>query len=221
MFARHLKILANAVALATTVTMSLTPRTSAQARPRLEIAPALGTYVPTGALPYGPRGTTHFGCLDTGAESCSLTERQALAVAVGGRVTSWFGNRGAIESSVWYAPAGVTGSERGPGNILMGSLRLVANLAPRATTMATYLLGGPVVIHRFGSYVADLTGTTSFGGALGICLDIHPGREFAFRAQLEDYLYSVRFEAGGEKRSQQDLVLSVSVNLFGRRERRV
>jgi hypothetical protein len=205
------------------LTISLAPLTGAQARRRVEIAPALGAYAPMLDLP----DVGLVGCFDF---PCSHPNRQKLSVAVGGRVTSWLSNRGAIEGSFWYAPSGVSGDySNTSGNIVMAGLRLGLNLVPRAPAMSVLLMGGPALVQRSGDFYDGLRGRTSFGGALGIGLYTHPGRRFGFRAAIEDYLSSARFGytpptgyplrnyPPGPRKLQQDLVLSLSIDPFGQR----
>jgi hypothetical protein len=107
----------------------------------------------------------------------------------------------------------------------MGTLRFVLSVAPQAPTVSPLLTAGPAVIHRSGDAYANVRGTLSPGAAVGIGLDIHPGRHFAFRAQIEDYLYDVKFASGtgpgvGEWKFQHDVVLSLSTSLVGQRGER-
>ena len=208
MFARTL--------LATAAAIALAHPASAQARRKVEIAPALGAYAPTGRLPIF-RGTTHV-CYGDANGGCRPNVLSAKAtVAVGGRVTAWLSNRAAIEGSFWYAPSGVTGFVQGDvdgaGSIVMADLRLVLNLVPHAP-MSALLMAGPAVIQRF----SDFGKPTAVGGAVGIALDVHPmrsgwmkslpgGGRFGFRPAIEDHLYAL----GGK--FQQDFVFSLSIGL--------
>jgi hypothetical protein len=232
MFARALKVLVNGVALASTAMIALAHPTSAQARLRFEIAPALGFYGPTRQLPFFP-WIAYERC-----GSCPGPRlKQNPAMAVGGRATAWLNQREAIEGSFWYSRSGVTGSDNytfstvsltAAGKIVLADLRFVLRLAGPASRMSVLLMGGPAVIHRFGDYYTDyapfvgsVTGTTSFGGTLGTGLDIYTGHCFGFRAQIEDYLYSIRFEGSdpryadsSERKVQQDFVFSLSLSPF-------
>lgn len=227
MFARALEVLVNGVALAAAAEVTLAHPTSAQTHPRFEIAPALGVYLPSRQLPLGP---TPAICVEDENGQCrTFFLEQSGAVAVGGRVTVWLNNRGAVEGLFWYSPSGVTGfvveDYEGAGNVVMASLRFVASLAPRARTMSVLLMGGPAVIHHSGDYYSDLRGATSFAGVLGIGLDIHPGRRFSFRAEVEDYVYSAQLASGipmgsttaGPRTLHHDFVLSLSISAFGQR----
>jgi len=201
------------------VAIALTHPTSAQAQFRLEIAPALGAYMPTGQLPLGALTLTDVCTEHPEDPLCPTTSprrRANRAVAIGGRWTAWFGKGGAIEGSFWYSPSGSTvNAFEDPGTAVVGSLRGVLSLAPQARTMSVLLMGGPAVIHRSG-FPNDLT---SFGGTVGLGLDIHPGRGLGFRAEIEDYLYSTQSTAGNGL-FHQDFVLSLSMSPFGQRGER-
>ena len=80
---------------------------------------------------------------------------------------------------------------------MVGSVRGVLSLAPRAPTMSVVLMGGPAVIARPGD-------ETSFGGTVGISLDVHPGTGVSFRAGIEDYVYSTT-------QTHNDFVFSFSI----------
>jgi len=227
MFARALKAMVNGVAFTTAGAIALAHPTNAQAQRRLEIAPVLGAYMPTRHLPQ--LGDYEYGCaVPGGAPPCPAPDfKQTRAVAVGGRVTAWLSNRGAIEGSLWYSPSGVTGwlGYEAAANIVVADLRVVLSLAPPAPTTSVLLMAGPAVIHRSGDAYADVRGTTSPGGALGVGLNIHPGRHFGLRAQIDDYLYRVKFASGtgpgvSAWKFQHDFVFSLSISPFGRRGER-
>jgi hypothetical protein len=219
MFARAL--------LATAAAIAIAHQASAQAHRRLEIAAALGTYVPMNQLPVGPGNMFAETAICLGHDPLGLCPpgpslQQKQALAIGGRVTSWLSRRSAIEGTFWYSPSGVTQTYRSAGKIVIADVRFVLSLAPQASTMSVLLLGGPAVIQRFGDAYVDVKGTTSPGGAIGIGLDIHPGHGYSFRAEIGDYLYSVQFASGpgpgglvGQRKSQHDVVFSLSMSPFG------
>jgi hypothetical protein len=238
MFAEILVSRARGVALTTLGTIALAHPTNAHAQRRIEIAPALGAYVPTHHLPLGP-GDIFFvgGACRGGGPPCppAVPESQTRTVAVGGRVTAWLSNRAAIETSFRYAASGVKFVSATPelvdstvvqrGTIIVADLRLLLALAPQARSKSLIFMGGPAVIRRSGDVYADVRGTTSPGGVLGVGLDIHPGHRVGLRAQIDDYLYTVKFASGtgpevGSWRFQQDVVLSLSLNPFRQRGER-
>ena len=233
MFERTLSVLINGVALATAAAIALAHPTSAQARRGVEIAPAVGAYLPTGDLPLGADTGI---CVpdpskpDTPDNCLPFSMRAKQAVAVGGRVTAWLSNRGAIEGSFWYSPSGVVGGYGGyvdsverAGNFVAGALRFVLNLAPHAPAMSALVMGGPAMAYRSHS---SYYGTTSFGGALGFALDMHPKRHLGVRAQIEDYLYGVHArysvfpDTFGPRKMRQDFVMSLSISPFDQRKER-
>jgi hypothetical protein len=218
MLAQALKVVALAIVLALPA--------SAQQRDRSEFAFRLGAYVPMRQLSpptfaVSDICTKHPEEPDCGGPAPSPRLRQASAVAVGGRVTTWIGNRGAIEEWLWYAPSGVSGTFPADGTLVVVGARLLLSLAPRSSATSALVMGGPAMIFRSGAAYAGTRGTTSPAGSLGLGLDFHSTGRFGFRVELEDYLYSVKFgesyAAGGGVgpwKFQQDLVLSLSVNRF-------
>ena len=209
MFARPWNVLVNGVVLATAVMISIVYPTSANAQLRIEIAPALGVYVPGLGLPY-PRIATCF--LKSGGPDWRCgplpSYSQTRAPAVGGRITASPWNRGAsaglvaFEGSFWYVPgrvieqspySAIPGSDipglNQAGKMLAANLRLVLRLAPRAQVSAL-LMGGPALIHRSGQFYSDLKGRTSAAGSLGLGVDV---RRLGLRAEIATYFYKQRF----------------------------
>ena len=215
MFARALQVVFNGVALATAAAIALPHQVAAQARRGLEVAPAVGAYLPTGNLPGG--SAFHICIPDpSNPDKClPFVVRAKQAVAVGGRVTAWLSNRGAIEGSFWYSPSRVVSgflpvdSSEQAGNFVAAALRFVLSLAPRAPAMSALVMGGPAMVHR--SFENSPEGTTSFGGALGFALDMRPKRHLGVRAQIEDYLYNPHAAM------RHEFVLSLSISLVGQR----
>jgi hypothetical protein len=218
MFPRLLKVVLSSEALAAAAAISLASPMGAYAQLRMEFAPALGHYTPSPSQLPSYRG--NIPCIVDNGIDCPV--QQNGAVAVGGRLTAWFSGRSAIEGTVWYSPSRVTGFVNGfydsDGNVVLGSLRLVVrqSLGPQAPAASILLMGGPIAIHRYGGYVATLSSETSFGGALGIALDVRPGRHFGFRGQIDDYLYNTEFAPS----HHHDVVLSLSISPFGQRGER-
>jgi hypothetical protein len=203
---------------------------SAQGR-RFEIAPAVGTYLPTRQLPFYPWVAVPLcgGCTQP------APPQQNHAVAAGGSITAWLINMVGVNASLMYAPSGVrvygflkdTPGVVSSGSVVVASLRAVVRLAPKAAMMSVLIMGGPAMIHRSGSYyydVAPVQGTTSFGSAVGVGLDIRPGHRVGIRATIEDYLYPAQFASGtsfytfhpSERKPQQDFLISLSISPFRR-----
>ena len=232
--------------LATAAVVSLAYPTSAPAQVKVEIAPALGAYVPGRALPY----PDIVGCyLKGGGDPDWLcgpvpSYTQTRAPAVGGRVTAFPWNRGmagrlGIEGSFWYVPGrvGLTGTSLDEvDKVVVAGLRGVLRLAPKASVMSGVLMVGPALIHHSGAYYAGVNGTSSVGASVGAGLDLHPGRRFSLRAEIATYMYKVRVdhqltpeqqaarEAGYLYASsgtiQNDFVFSLSISPFGRQRER-
>jgi hypothetical protein len=227
MFTRRLSVRCGVLAVVVVVSLAICSRADGQIR--FEVSPALGVYVPTGELPLRPAPCPAFF---VGPQTPSYCPRdsevplpqgtQQARVSIGGRATAWLGARGGIQTSIWYAPSGISGEYLdSPGKIFIGTLQLVANLAPKKSNMLVLLMAGPAVVHRSGDAYADVGGTTSPAAVVGFGLEVPPARHLGLRLQFEDYLYTVSFtdmsgkyETGGSE-SQQDFVLSLSLSPFG------
>jgi hypothetical protein len=152
--------------------------------------------------------------------------RQQASIAVGGHVAAWFGNRLGVQVALRYSPSGVSYPRYHlPADILTTSLQLVMNLAPKTSTTSLLLMAGPALIRRWGDAYAGfsgttagtgaITGATAGAGALGIGINLHPRHHFAVRAQIEDYVYPLRFASGTAPAStawQNDVMLSLSIS---------
>ena len=210
-----------ALAVAAAATL-LAHSTLAQSRHRgVELAPTLGAYAPTMPLPYV---FPHCGVTKG---SCDIPDpppwdgKQNNAVALGGRVTSWFSPLAALEGAFWYAPSGVATAH---GEIVGASLRGVLNVIPHDRTVSLLLTGGPGVVSRFGDAWADYSGTTAPGAVVGLSLDVNPRHGAHLRAQVEDYMYTLDLASSSPTRYstgpiwvgyQHDLLLSVSLSPAG------
>jgi hypothetical protein len=216
MLLRALTCRVNAAALAAVATISLACPASAQQRDKVELALTVGAFVPMRHL-FPPSFATTGECSkfpedpQCGGPGASPRLMQRTAVAVGGRVTSWLGYRGALEEWVWVSPSGVTGTVNRAGTILVAGMRGVYRLVPGAATTSLLIMGGPAVILRFGGYWDAAPGAYAPAGTLGIAVDLHPDRPFRLRSTLEEYLYRVNTAF------QNDFVLSLSIRRSGRR----
>jgi hypothetical protein len=194
MIAQVQKVLINIVALASAAAIPLAHPTSAQTHRRLEIAPAVGGYMPYGGVPL----MLQYSCL-TGHPCPEVPSfEEARTVAVGGRVTVWLGHRWAIEGTGWYGSSHVTDVTQytteyvvygGEGKIVLASLRPVVKVAA-VQRMSILLMAGPAVSLRFDDGWAQWKKPTSGGGAVGVALDFHPRPGLGFRASIEDYVYA-------------------------------
>ena len=241
MFGPALKHWVNRVALAAAAMILLACPIRAQGHRKVEIALALGAYVPGGSLADLFADLFACGYPKSITTTCEIPHlKQDRAVAVGGRVTAWLGKRGAIEGSFWYAPSGLTDTTRytpsspqGSGggendNVVVISLRAVVTVVAPVRAMSVFLMGGPAVVRRAGAAWAYTSKTTSKGGMLGVGLDIHPGHGLAFRAAIENYLYKIyKLDSGyapGAMPStfHHDFVFSLSMgpSLLGQRGER-
>ena len=221
--ARAFRVLLKGVAFAGAASLAVVQTSSAQRRGTIEIAAALGAYVPTSQLPSVTIG--YADCAEDAGGVCRpFSNMGQRAPAVGGRVTAWLSDGGAIEGSLWYAPSGrrtgLVGDEFDEsGHIVVASVRGVLNLAPHAPSNAGLLTGGPAVFLRSGSYGTSYTGV---GGVLGFAVDVPSGRRFRLRPSIEDYLYrlTARQYANRSSNFHQDFVFSLSLSRVGHRGER-
>ena len=227
MIAQARKVVVRGVALATVGGIVLACPVSGQQHRRIEIAPALGAFLPFGAVPV----PEFLGC-PAYCQAPSL--RETRTVALGGRVTAWLGKRAAIEGSIFYGPSGVADGTHytsspdpgygAQGKVVLTSLRALLSVAAPVPTMSVLLMAGPAVIHQFGGGWPDWNSPTSFGGMLGVGLDVHRVHTLPLRAAIEDYVYSWESPMGAYygSHSHHDVVFSLSAgpSFFGQRGER-
>ena len=218
MVPRARQVLVGFLALVLTPAIPVASQTNAPHHQRLEIAPAFGTYMPTGRL------DVSFNCAAVkGVRTyCPdlTTERSA---AIGARVTRWLGRRGGIEGSLWYSRGGVADASGYPtyypsgisgGRVWLASLRALCNLIAPAPNTSLVLVGGPAVVQRAGDgWSYDRKGVL-MAGMVGVGVDIHPGNGGGVRATIEEYLYNVL----GAMRHDAVLSLSLAMSPSARRK---
>lgn len=206
-----------AAALAVVATTALPRLANAQQRDGVELGLAVGAFVPMRHL-LPPSFATTAECSkfpedpQCGGPGASPRLIQKAAVTAGGRITSWFGARAALEEWFWLSPSGVTGTVKRTGMLGIAGTRGVYRAAPAPGATSLLLMGGPAVVLRLGGYWDEARGGAfSPGGTLGIAVDFRPDRSLRVRSMLEDYLYAVNGAF------QNDFVLSLSISRSGHR----
>jgi hypothetical protein len=181
------------------------------AQVRIELTPLVGIYAPTAPV-----------VIDETFSACPIllvctrlngsTARQQKAIAVGARLTAWFSQRFAMDLSFEHSRTSVRGfapvdlcfaytcslfgSEDTAASVVTGSARLLVNVIKLPPRGAVYLVGGWGFESRGGpAYRAFLSGkTTNWGPVLGVGSQFRVLHWLAVRAEVEDYLFSIRFQ---------------------------
>lgn len=199
-------------AFAATAILTLARVAGAQTASRPSVALTVGAYIPIANLPYGNMALL---CADNGNGQCADVWRKGNpAVALGVHVTGWFNNRTGFEASALYAPSStsfMSKDNRSAGRIVLASTRAAIRPGPEEATVSGVLLAGPMLAYRGLTYGHEL----SFGGAVGIGLDLRPRGPCRFRIQADGYFYSA--SEPGDHKLQQDAVISLSIGASGNR----
>jgi hypothetical protein len=173
------------------------------------VTPYLGYFLPTGSV----LGEDDFG------EDVS----QQSTLMFGGRLARMFNSSWGAEFSIGYAGSGLEGEDSGieeDGNLMMFSLRALY-MFPGTGKARLYGAAGLGYVTRGGDIWDDfdVDGKNDIAGnlAFGVMFPLSPMLNLRF--ELEDYLYSAKFEDGSfesESKFQNDLVLSAGVHIpFG------
>jgi hypothetical protein len=194
-----------------TVTALVTPSAVAQ---RFSLAPTIGVYAPTTDLVSG---------IVNGGGTVSF--KQQLGLAVGGRMGLSFGSRVGISATGSYVPkslqatvseTGVTQTTEEYTNLWFGTGRLNVWLLPPSSVFAFGVNGGVGVVGRGETTVYDDAGTpytdqsrTDVGGVVGGTAGINLGVIGLF-VSVDDYIYnpSVFEDLGVKSQTQNDLQFS-------------
>lgn len=146
---------------------------------------------------------------------------QQDAMVIGGRVSMIFNGTWGAEFSLGYAGSGVEDSDdQVDGSLMLFSLRALY-MFPAGDKLRLYGALGLGHILRQGDAWDEGTGLdeeekNDYTGTLALGLRYPIGDRLRFRAELEDYLYTAKFDTGlgeTEGQFQHDLVLSVGLHL--------
>jgi hypothetical protein len=188
-----------------------TPPASAQ---KLALAPTIGLYMPTTDLVSG---------IVNGGGTVSF--KQNLGLAVGGRLGLKFGSHFGISATGSYVPKSLqaTVSETGVSqntdeytNLWFGTGRVSVWLLPPTSVLSLGVNGGVGVVGRGETVVTDDAGTqytdpsrTDIGGVVGGTVGFNLGG-FGLFVSVDDYIYqpSVFEELGVKANTQNDLQFS-------------
>jgi hypothetical protein len=123
---------------------------------------------------------------------CSATRQ--IAVALGGRVTTWVTNRIALDGSLWYSPSTRT------DNFVAPNLRVLLGLIRGRGTLVYVAGGAAFVSHTHGA---------SNGAVVGGGAHLHVVPSLAVRAEFEQYFFSYR----GSPERDRVVSLGLSVDI--------
>lgn len=174
------------------------------------VTPWVGYYLPTADI----IGT------DVVADEVS----QQSALAFGGRVSRMFNSNWGAEFSLGYAASGIEDSDdEVDGNLMLFSLRAMY-MFPTSGRMNIYGAFGLGYITRGGdAWDAgagfDVDGKNDIAGNIALGVMFPVSEIMKLRIELEDYLYSAKFESGGiesDGQFQNDLMISAGLHIpFG------
>lgn len=159
----------------------------------------------------------------------------ATAAAFGGRVTLWltevFGVEGSFAYALSDAELEVDGDDvcefAGEGfcdaNAWLGSVKGLYRFMPQPdANWGLHFGAGVGIIGHGGDFWEEVDGTTDIGGVLNAGVTVNVTPQIAIRIDVEDYLYSAKFEdpdsdAETDSKFQNDLLIlgGLQFNLGG------
>jgi len=188
------------------------PRLAAQGTAKAEFAPFVGVYVPTAKS------------VDEQSGSDFIRSKQKTTVVFGSRVGVRVSDRVAVEGSFGYAPSKLktdfnltgigSGTDETAGTVMLINGRLLLGFGPRAGNTSWHFIVGGGAIIRGGDAWSGVGGKTDIGGAVGVGARFKVGPTLAVRADIEDNLYSAKFDFSGTESSskfQNDIAAAVGL----------
>jgi hypothetical protein len=178
---------------------------------QLEISPALGIYMPVGAL------------IEDDVSNGGEVRRQLGAPLIAFRLTAWPRARLRLEGSAAFSPSQVAVSRAGStadfaSGVMLASARAVVAIGSRTATWAFHAGAGLGVVSRGGSVWADTRGTTAPVAVLaaGARTGVRQ-TSLAIRLELEDYVASAQLDRGlpteTRARIHHDLLWSLGISV--------
>ena len=175
----------------------------------ISFTPNIGVYVPTTELVRAANGEEF---------------KQEMSLTLGGRLGISLGQRLGLEFTGAYAPSDLKVTATGladqseDANVFTGSGRISLQLVPYTSPVAFVVTGGVGVINRSGAFYANVQNKTDIGGTLGASARFRLGSLLRLQVSAEDYIYKPRaeipgFGPGDEKRTQNDIHLSIGVGI--------
>ena len=170
----------------------LAAATPHRAAAQVEIAPAIGMYMPVGTL--------FKGDIQNGGESRS----QVPAGMVGFRISAWPSRRLSFEGGIAFSPSQVavsnsSGTHDITGSVVLAHARAVLQLGPpaKAQLWGFHVAAGVGMTHRSGSAWETTLGGTAPALALAFGARTRFRRSpLTMRLELEDYVLFNQFDQG-------------------------
>ncbi len=181
------------------------------AQGKAEFIPFVGLYLPAGNV----------------VDESGVTLKHNTAFVFGLRLAMQVADRVGVEGSFGYTPSGVTITAAGVGgadtsaHVILASGRVLFGVGPRTGSTSWHVLTGLSVIAHGGDVydalkagAGSLSGATDIGGVVGIGGKFKVGSSIAVRVDVEDNLYSAKFNLGGtnsQSKFQNDIVASMGL----------
>ena len=181
------------------------------AQAKAEFIPFVGLYLPAASI----------------VDESGVTLKHNTTFVFGLRLGLQVTDRVGVEGSFGYTPSGVTISAAGIGSadtaarVILASGRVLFGVGPRTGSTAWHVLAGlSVVAHGGDAYdllqagAGSLSGATDIGMVVGVGGKFKIGSSLAVRVDVEDNLYSAKFNLGGansQSKFQNDVVASMGL----------
>ena len=194
-------------ALAALSALAVGARPEAVMAQGVSLTPFVGYYAPLGDV------------LDEGGTTLATQG----ALTFGGRLTVGTPGPGAFEGALAYSSAGVeSGGREEAGTLRVLRARALYRLGSLGPSGSLHAGAGLAYLKRGGDFwdaFEDLgvEGIDDFGGTLGLGAKFGLGSSMAIRVDLEDFIYSAKFNDADEEsdsKLQNDLLLSAGLS-FG------
>ena len=169
-------------------------------------------------------GGATFVTFDEQSGSDFIRSKQKTTVVFGSRVGVRVSDRVAVEGSFGYAPSKLktdfnltgigSGTDETAGTVMLINGRLLLGFGPRAGNTSWHFIVGGGAIIRGGDAWSGVGGKTDIGGAVGVGARFKVGPTLAVRADIEDNLYSAKFDFSGTESSskfQNDIAAAVGL----------
>jgi hypothetical protein len=176
------------------VVLAITPVALA-AQTKWEFTPFVGLYAPTSDV---------LEISDVLTAGDKLTAKHETAFVFGGRLGVSVSKQVVIEGSFGYALSGVkatytdpsTGSSTGDttGHVIVAGVRALVAVGPTDRSTSWHVIVGSEFVSHGSPAYEGLGGLTDFGGVVGFGAKFKAGKSLAVRVDLEDNLYSGKFE---------------------------
>ena len=200
-------MLKRALTLSTLAALALAARPDAAVAQGVSVTPFVGYYAPLGDV----------------IDESGIQLGSQSTLAYGGRVTLATPGSWAFEGTLAYSGAGVeSGGAEADGNLMVLSARALYRLGGLGPSGSLHAGAGLAYVSRGGEFWDEfedggVEGINDFGGTLGLGARFPLSPSMAIRVDLEDYIYSAKFNDADEEtegKLQNDILLSAGLS-FG------